>query len=357
MRLLLIILSTLLATTAFHANSVAQPWPLLTRSDTFDLIPWSPLTVPIVETPFEATPPVPPIAPHQRATLTGDSAALVAGNNKFGLDIYHQLAAAKPSDNVLVSPFSISAALAMTYAGARGRTAQQMADVLNFTLPDDRLHSTFGSLLRDLTANRDGYQLSIANRLFGQAQYPFNPAFLDSVGSNYDAPLEPTNFIGDPEGSRQRINGWVEDQTHHKIKNLMPDGSVTSDMVLVLTNAMYFKGSWKNKFDADSTHDDTFFTAGVQAKSVPMMRQQHSFMYSERPGFQMLEMPYAGDDLSMVVMLPTERNGLADVEASLTPQVLDDSLASLYPTTVNVSFPKFTFDSTFKLRTPNKTLR
>ncbi len=237
----------------------------------------------------------------------------------------------------------------MTYAGARGQTAQQMASVLGFTLPDDRLHPAFGELLQDLTAPRDGYQLSIANRLFGQASYPFESSFLDTTDRNYGAPLEPLNFNGDPDSARGRINKWVEDQTNNKIRDLMPKGSVTSDTRLVLTNAIYFNGKWKYRFDANATHNDTFFDAGGSSSQVPMMSQLHSFQYAEQPTYQMLEMPYAGDDLSMVVLLPKERDGLASVERSLSADGLQAGLDALRSTTVNVELPKFKFDSSFEL--------
>jgi serpin B len=291
-----------------------------------------------------------PIAPHERALLSADAAALVASNTRFGLDIYHELSsAAKPSDNVLISPFSISAALAMTYAGAHGQTAQQMANVLRFTLPDSQVHPAFGELLRDLTAHRDGYQLDVANRLFGQQGYPFETAFRNITATDYGAPLEEVDFRANTEAARGRINQWVEDQTNDKIRDLLPAGSVKENTRLVLTNAIYFNGSWKYKFDKDSTRDDTFFGAGSAESQVSMMHQSQVFGYAERPGYQMLEMPYAGDDLSLVVMLPKSRDGLSNLEASLTPDELKTGLNAMYQTEVNVSLPKFKFDSSFKL--------
>lgn len=287
-----------------------------------------------------------------RADLPPDVADLVAGNSRFALNIYQHLAAAAPDKNVLVSPFSISAALSMTYAGAHGNTAQQMASVLNYTLPDDRLHSAFGTLLSDLTTPHDGYQLNVANRLFGQTGYPFHDQFLQTTANNYRAPLEPTNFVENPEGSRVRINDWVADQTNDKIKDLLPSGSVTGDTRLVLTNAVYFKADWKHQFDRDATYDEQFYNSrNGTSQQVSMMHQQHSFSYAEGAGYQMLEMPYAGDDLSMVVMLPTDRDGLTSLEASLTPQLLDEGLASLQSTDVRVALPKFTFDGKFRLGT------
>ncbi len=291
----------------------------------------------------------PPIAPHQRADLSADAAALVAGNNQFAIDMYQRLSSqSNTSENVLLSPFSISTALAMTYAGASGHTAQQMADVLRFSLPDDRLHAASGELLRDLDADREGYQMNVANRLFGQAGYPFKQSFLDITGRDYGAPLEAANFALDPDGSRRRINEWVEDETHDKIRDLLPEGSIKENTRLVLTNAIHFNGSWKYKFDGRFTRDETFYAPDGQSP-VSMMFQQERFGYAERPGFQMLEMPYAGDDLSMVIMLPTEHDGLASLESSLTSEILDESLAALHSASVNVHLPKFKFDSSFRL--------
>src|SRR5258705_4118485 len=184
-----------------------------------------------------------PIAPHERALLSADAAALVASNTRFGLNIYHDLSsAAKPSDNVLISPFSISAALAMTYAGAHGQTAQQMANVLQFTLPDPKVHPAFSELLRDLATHRDGYQLDVANRLFGQQGYPFEIAFRNITATDYGAPLEEVDFRTNTEAARGRINQWVEDQTNDKIRDLLPAGSVKDNTRLVFTNAIYFNG-------------------------------------------------------------------------------------------------------------------
>lgn len=290
------------------------------------------------------------IATHARATLSADTVSLVAGNNRFALDMSRSLSTGKNADkNVFVSPFSISAALAMTYAGARGHTAEQMAHVLGFTLPDDRLHPAFGQLLKDLTAPRDGYQLSIANRLFGQAGYPFEKPFLNTTAQSYGAPLEMVSFASDPDGSRRRINEWVESQTNNKITKLLPDGSVTSETRLVLTNAIYFNGQWKYKFDSDATHDDAFFGAAGRQSQVRMMSQQQSFRYAVTPSYQMLEMPYAGDDLSMVLILPNGRDGLAAVENSLTADGMQQSLDALQTRLVNVRLPKFKFDSSFKI--------
>jgi serpin B len=312
--------------------------PSLIGEGPIEFLPWNPAT-PGGE---------PPIAPHSRATLSDDAKSVVEGNNRFALDIFQQEGNATPDKNLLVSPFSISTALAMTYAGARGNTARQMADTLGFELPDDRLHPAFGELIRDLSEERDGYDFNIANRLFGQADYPFKQPFLHITDRDYGAPLEPLDYASDPEAARVRINDWVEDQTNQKIRELLPDGILKKSTRLVLTNAIHFDGSWKHKFEEELTREESFFSNSGESQ-VPMMRQLQTFPYAELPGLQMLEMPYAGDDLSLVAILPTEQNGLARLEATLTPEMLDAGLNALRDTQVNVTFPKFTFDSSFKL--------
>lgn len=290
------------------------------------------------------------IPPHERAELSADVLQLVAGNNQFALDLYRRLADEKDvNDNLLSSPLSISAALGMTYAGARGRTAKQMADVLHYSLPDERLHPAYGKLIEDLDAEREGYVLSIANRLFGEQTFDFQQPFLDTVRESYNAPLEKVDFIGDPDASRRRVNNWVAEKTNDKILNLLPEGSVTSDTSLVLTNAIYFNGLWKHKFDEDLTHVAAFQGAEGGTAQVDMMFQQQKFRYGDFDGFKMLEMPYAGDDLSMVVMLPDESDGLASLETTLSSDLLDSSLEAMVEQDVLVYLPKFTFDASFKL--------
>lgn len=328
-------------------------------ADQFDepltVVPFGPATIPLITGP--ASPPsiesgasLPPVASHDRAPVSADELSLVASNTQFGLDMYRELSSgAASNDNMLISPFSISAALAMTYAGADGQTAQQMANVLRFNLPAAQVHPAFGQLLGDLTTPRDGYRLGIANRLFGQTGYPFDPTFLNITGADYGAPLEQVNYAVDPEGSRNHINQWVANQTNNKIQNLLPQWSITNATVLTLTNAIYFKGDWKYKFDKDATRNDTFYAGGTAPTTAATMHQLHAFGYAERPGYQMLDMPYAGDDLSLVVLLPTDRDGLGKLEASLSPAEWQAGLDALRPTSVDVSLPKFQFDASFNL--------
>jgi serine protease inhibitor len=299
---------------------------------------------------FEANGRAQSVPPTQRANLSNDAYTVVSGNTQFAVNLYKEVAAnSNANANMLVSPFSISSALTMTYAGAAGQTAQQMAGVLNLHLPKDRLNPAYGELLSDLTTPRDAYQLNIANRLFGQSGYTFKQPFLGITADDYQAPVEPTDFSGDPEGSRQHINQWVADQTHDKIQDLLPPGGVSANTRLVLTNAIYFNGKWKYKFDESATAMQPFHSADGTSAPAATMFQESTLRYGKFNGYQMLEMPYAGDDLSMVVILPTAPNGLANLESSLTATNLTWNLFALTSKKVDVYLPKFKFDASFAL--------
>jgi serpin B len=192
------------------------------------------------------------------AQVPGDVAALVQGNNQFAFDMYHKLrasdAVAGEHGNLIFSPYSISTAVGMVHAGARGQTARAIADVFHFGLPADRLHPAYGTLIRDLNgAHRTGYELSVANRLWGQDGFSIRESFLDTTRDHYAAELGRLDFMRDTENSRETINRWVEDQTKNRIKDLIPAGGVTPDTALVLTNAIYFLGDWKHSFHKDAT--------------------------------------------------------------------------------------------------------
>ncbi len=278
-----------------------------------------------------------------------DLAAVVGGNNQFAFDLYGRLAG-EQDGNLFFSPYSISTALAMTYAGARGNTAAEMADTLHFTLPQDCLHPAFGNIISDLNdSQREGYQLNVANRLWGQQGYSFLAEYLDVTRQHYGAELAQLDFIRETEPSRQTINRWVEEQTQQKIKNLIPSGALSPLTRLVLTNAIYFKGDWKYQFDPELTREAPFQAAPGEQLSVQMMHQKRRFNYAALPTFQMLEMPYTSEDLSMLALLPNEPDGLAELESWLTAERLDQSIDQLFATKVSVFLPKFEMTSKFGL--------
>ena len=277
-----------------------------------------------------------------------DKAAVVQGNNAFALDLYAALRG--NGGNLFVSPYSISTALAMTYAGARGETEAQMAKVLHLNLPQDRLHPAMGALVQELNARGKGkYQLIVANALWGQKGYPFLQSFLGLNGKYYGAGLEQVDFVRDRNGSRKTINRWVEEQTQDKIKDLLKPPHITPLTTLVLTNAVYFKGNWASQFDKEHTRDDLFTLKSGKKIEMPMMHKTDEFGYMQADGLQVLELPYVGGDLSMLVLLPIRVDGLADIEKSLTVQNIAEWTRKLRKRKVIVALPRFKMTSEFEL--------
>ncbi len=278
-----------------------------------------------------------------------DSQVVVRGNSRFALDLYAKLKAQQ--GNLFFSPYSISTALGMTYAGARGDTAAQMAKVLHFELPQERLHPGFAALINDLNAagKKGDYQLSIANALWGQKSCGFLKEFLDLTRSRYGAGLNEVDFKKATETARKTINAWVEKQTRDKIKNLIKPGVLNALTKLVLTNAIYFKGNWTLKFEEQQTREEPFTLANGSKLDVAMMHQTAEFRYTQGDDFQALELPYAGERLSMMVLLPVKFDGLAAFEKRLTTENLARWLSTLRHQEVVVAIPKFKMTWEFRL--------
>lgn len=283
-----------------------------------------------------------------------DLKALADGNNQFAIELYQKLAETHDG-NLVVSPYSISSALAMTYAGARGETAEQMRKTLHFTLPPDRLHPAFGGTTRWLQSGgkKRPYELSIANALWAQQGLGFMPEFLDLTGRSYGAGLREVDFAGDREAARGTINRWVEEQTQDKIKDLLKPEDLDPMTRLVLTNAIYFRGTWKHQFDKGRTYDGEFEVAPRNRVKVPMMRHEKIKLRTcKTETWQLLELPYAGERLAMVVLLPVKRRGLREVEARLTTAELQHGLSQLSEQEIDVHLPRFQFKSRFELKEP-----
>lgn len=281
-------------------------------------------------------------------------ADLVSGNSAFAFDLYQVLR--EEEGNFFYSPHSISLALAMTYAGARGETEQQMVDVLHFALSQDRLHPAFNGLDLELAGrgegaegkNEEGFRLNIVNALWGQEGYGFLPEFLDLLAENYGAGLRLLDFASAPEESRVTINDWVSEQTEDKIKDLIPQGAIGSLTRLVLTNAIYFNAAWNNPFEPDATRDGTFYLLDGGEVTVPMMRQTESFGYAEGEGYQAVELLYDGRELSMVILLP-DAGEFEAFEGSLDAERVDAIIEAMTNREVALTMPKFEFDSDFSL--------
>jgi len=286
---------------------------------------------------------------------TSDLADLVSGNSGFAFDLYQVLR--EGDDNLFYSPHSISLALAMTYAGARGETEGQMADTLHFTRSQDRLHPAFNGLDLELTRrgegaegkDGEGFRLHIVNAIWGQEGYAFLSEFLDVLAENYGAGLRVLDFAGAPEESRVTINDWVGEQTEGRIEDLIPPDAIDALTRLVVTNAIYFNSAWAEPFEPDLTEDGPFYLLDGGEVSVPMMRQTESFGYAEGDGVQAVELPYDGWELSMVILLP-EAGRFDAFEGSLDSERVDVILRELVHRQVALTMPKFEFDSEFSLK-------
>jgi len=275
---------------------------------------------------------------------------LVSGNTAFAFDLYQAIRSNE--SNVFYSPYSISLALAMTYAGARSATARQMADTLHFALAQDRLHPAFNALDQRLASrgrgasgrDGEGFRLSIANSIWGQRDYTFLDEFLDVLAQNYGAGLRLLDFAKAPDDSRVVINDWVADETEDRITDLLPEDSITPLTRLVLTNAIYFNAAWKHAFEEDLTEDGPFHLLDGDQVTVPMMSQAETFGYAEGIGFQAVELPYDGDELSMLILLPADGQ-FDDFASTLDAELWDSIVGMMAWEQVYLTMPKFTYEA------------
>jgi len=276
-----------------------------------------------------------------------DMDALNAGNATFTVDLYH--AVKGEADNLFFSPYSISTALAMTYAGAREETARQMAETLHFTLPAERLHPAFNALALEL-AGGDDFVLNVVNSLWGQQGYTFLPEFLDLLAENYGAGLRLLDFAAATEAARVTINDWVSEQTEDKINDLIPQGGITPDTRLVLVNAIYFNADWLYPFDKNKTHDASFTLLDGERVTVPMMDWEtpERVPYTRGEGYQAVELPYVGGKTSLVLIVPDEGE-FAAYEEAFTAEHLTSLLDDLNPESVALTMPKFSYDQNLSL--------
>jgi serpin B len=285
-----------------------------------------------------------------------DLLSLVRGNSAFALGMYHKVRCSE--GNIFFSPYSISTAFAMTYAGARGETQKQMAGVFHFPLETSQLHPSYSALQAHFLKlqKNSPFRLNIANALWIQKEYALLQIFLEMNQKYYQASLFNMNFRGDPEGSRLKINDWVEEKTEGKIHDLLPSGTIKTLTRLVLTNTIYFKAEWQNTFNAHNSKTQDFWISPDEKTKVQMMSQKDHFGYWENKTLQILEMPYIRQDLSMVVFLPRKKDGLPDLETKINPEYIDKWLSELKGQQVDVHFPKFTTTQKIDLKTILKAL-
>ncbi|XP_052473832.1 leukocyte elastase inhibitor-like [Carassius gibelio] len=295
---------------------------------------------------------------------------LSEANTQFSLNLFKNISEGNPSKNVFYSPISISFALAMLSLGAKGNTAAQIFKVLGFTNPPthcetpvtdvsmDQIHSGFNKLMSELNKPGAPYVLSLANRIYAEQSYQFVEKFLNDIKNYYEAKLEEVDFKMKSEAARVDINNWVEEKTQGKIKNLLPQRSIDASTKLVLVNAIYFKGNWEKKFPKEATSDGQFKLNKAQTKPVKMMNQKAEFPLAFIPEMnsQVLELPYIGKNLSMLIILPNEiqdqTTGLQKLEKALTYEKLMEwtKPSKMRRQEVRVSLPRFKMEESYDMK-------
>jgi serpin B len=268
-------------------------------------------------------------------------------NNAFALQLHQQLRS--QSGNLFCSPFSIRTALGMVYAGAAGQTAQEMTQVLHAQAPD--FHFALGALSRRLQPEgaKPAYQLNVANAIWVQVGLPLRDEFTALLKRDYGSGVQSVDFASALEAARGTINRWVEVQTKGRIRNLIPQGALNPETKLVLTNAIYFKGTWVEKFDKHNTKDEPFFVAADRQVKVPLMRQTETYPYHETEQWHLVRLPYQKCPLEMVILLPKQKNGLEAVEKLLTADALAGWIKQSSDAEVSLFLPRFTMTSQFEL--------
>ncbi|KAK8762406.1 hypothetical protein V5799_026311 [Amblyomma americanum] len=276
----------------------------------------------------------------------------------FSIDLYKQLISESGSSgNVFCSPFSISAALSMALAGARNTTAKQLTEVLHVN--SDDIHKHFSSFFSQLSGFSPDVKLHVANRMYADRAFPVLDTYLSLLRDSYGATIEPVDFQSNYEKVRKEVNAWVEKVTESKIKNLLPEGTLDASTVLILVNAIYFKGLWSSQFDPKSTHRSHFHLDSKNKKEVEMMYQQSDYKMSRSDDLEVtaLEIPYQGGKTSMVVLLPDSVEGLSKLEDSLTTSNLSDLLKNFRNgSDVELYLPKFKLEQAIDLKETMKAM-
>jgi serpin B len=261
-------------------------------------------------------------------------------HNDFALALYRQLL--RGASNLFFSPFSIRMALAMTYVGARGETAAQMGKALRLPSSNETRPMDFAEVARRLdVADGAKYELAVANSLWAQEGAPLQTTFLELVSRHYHGELHLVDFRRGSDPSRLAINAWVESKTKGRITDLIPAGGVTDDTRMVIVNAVYFKGRWALEFDETATSDEPFYLEGGGQVRAPLMHQQEEVRYLRADGFQVVDLDYQGSDLSLLLLLPDEKDGLRDLETRLSAHMLDAIVARMVSREVEVFLPRF----------------
>ena len=309
----------------------------------------TPTPSPIPDTPAPSNLPLP--TPAKPAAFTQykpaqDSSDTVGAANQFAFELYNQYK--NTNDNVFFSPYSISSALEMTYEGARGKTASEMQSVFHFSADPNIRIPSFAKLYSQINPQNASYQLSTANALWAQKDYPFDANYTKTIETYYGGKTTNLDFVGDTEGSRQTINSWVSSKTANKITELFAKGTLDSSTRLVLTNAVYFKGKWDSPFEKEATQQKDFTTAANSKVQCQMMNKQEDFSYAETADYQAIELPYKNSDLSMIAILP-KTGKMSVMEQKLSGEQFTQIKNSMSSQLVDVYLPKFKFDTSYNM--------
>jgi serpin B len=293
------------------------------------------------------------LEPGSATAANNGTSSVVAGNASFALDLYQR--EKSKADNLFFSPYSISVALAMTWAGARGKTELEMARVLHFTLPQADVPRAFAGLEERLQEieKRKNVQLSVANSLWCERKYSFRETFLELNRKHYRAEVRLVDFVANAEAARQEINAWVERKTQDKIRDLLKPDQVSPLTALVLCNAIYFKGKWLAQFDPKATKTEPFFVTPARTTNVPMMSQKLKFRCKVAADLVLFALPYTGKDLSLVVLLPKTLDGLDSLENQLGSAKLQEWLSALADapeSEATVFLPRFKLNCRLELK-------
>ncbi len=298
---------------------------------------------------FPYQPNQPPKAAETGSTQQGTK-DVASANNKFAFDLYSQLDKSE-SGNLFYSPYSISAALAMTYEGAKGKTAKEMKSVFHFP-KNNILRPSFAAIYNDINKGAKDYELRTGNALWAQQDFPFLADYTSRVEKYYGGKAANLDFVKESEKSRQTINSFIGEQTNNKIKDLIPTGFLNVMTRLVLTNAIYFKGTWQWEFNTSDTRDSDFKITPTNIVKTPMMNMdpdKASLKYADTGDLQILELPYKGDEISMLVLLPSEN--LDAIESTLTAEKLNEYKLKMKETKLDsISLPKFEFDTKYFMK-------
>ncbi len=288
---------------------------------------------------------------------------LVTETNGFAFDLYRALLDEQPEANLFASPISISLALAMTYAGARETTREQMRDVLRYKLDDEDVHAGFEELQREFDGRSESaeddiddgdtdedqpFELSVVNSVWGHAEYPFEEAYLDVLESHYGSGLREADFQTNAHGAREEINEWVAEKTEDRIDDLLPEGSLDELTRLVLVNAVYFMANWQHTFPESSTDEEAFTALDGSEHTVQMMGQEHHWSYAEVDGAQAVDLPYVGEEVSMLVVLPPEGE-FEEYELDFDEETFSEVVETLELEEGTVRLPRFEFKGSFQL--------